>query len=239
MAGETSAYYSLMSSNSPAQTDDSSTSRLLPEVIRKPVPNSDYHRIEVEQHGLSSQNAESRPTTPATLLQNESAPPPEKTPDTPKSSATLFRRNRQLVRLILSGSIRFIFTVALILGLYGTFKIYQNHGIMGEDGKTVYNTLVTGLSMTLGINIASSFKAIALDVRWYIISRKKRSIEEVCVSDSKKTCAVAMLVFFERFKFASTSLLTRMQLIDNRLMRYWLVVVLRRQVYWLLDLCRG
>jgi hypothetical protein len=74
--------------------------------------------------------------------------------------------------------------VALISGLYGTFAMYQKHGIMGESAKMFYNTLVTGLSMTLGINIASSFKAIAVDVRWWILSRKKRSIEEVCLQST-------------------------------------------------------
>ena len=78
-------------------------------------------------------------------------------------------------------------TVALIGGLYGTFAMYQKHGLMGESGKTAYNTLVTGLSMTLGINIASSFKAIAVDVRWWILSQKKRSIEEVCLQSTVRS----------------------------------------------------
>ena len=56
---------------------------------------------------------------------------------------------------------------------------YQNHGLIGEVAKKFYNTLVTGLSMALGISIASSFKTIALNFRWYILSRKKRPIEEV------------------------------------------------------------
>jgi hypothetical protein len=75
-------------------------------------------------------------------------------------------------------------TIALINGLYGTFAMYQKHGIMGESGKRFYNTLVTGPSTTPGTNIASSFKAIAVDARWWIPSRKKRSIEEVCLQST-------------------------------------------------------
>jgi hypothetical protein len=69
--------------------------------------------------------------------------------------------------------------VVLIGCLYGNFKLYEKHGLIGENGKKIFNTLVTGLSMTLGISIASSFKSIALNSRWWILSRKKRPIEEV------------------------------------------------------------
>jgi hypothetical protein len=69
--------------------------------------------------------------------------------------------------------------VTLVFTLYGTLKGYERHGLIGENGKKVYNTLVTGLSMALGISLASSFKAIALDLRWFILSRNKRPIEEV------------------------------------------------------------
>ncbi|KAN0119277.1 hypothetical protein V8E51_001485 [Hyaloscypha variabilis] len=62
--------------------------------------------------------------------------------------------------------------------LYGTITGFVNHGYIGEAGKKIYNTLFTALSMILGISIASSFKAMALNLRWYILSRKKRPIEE-------------------------------------------------------------
>ncbi|KAH9206926.1 hypothetical protein DL95DRAFT_374802 [Leptodontidium sp. 2 PMI_412] len=69
-------------------------------------------------------------------------------------------------------------TFTLIGSFYGTLRTYQNHGIIGENGKKVFNTLVTGLSMALGISIASSFKSVALSIRWWILSRKKRPIDE-------------------------------------------------------------
>jgi hypothetical protein len=73
-------------------------------------------------------------------------------------------------------------TVALIADLAGTILVYESYGITGEDGKRLLNTLNTGLSMALGISVASSFKNVALDVRWWILSRKKRSIEEASIS---------------------------------------------------------
>jgi hypothetical protein len=56
--------------------------------------------------------------------------------------------------------------------------MYKGRSIIGEQGKRMFNTLVTGLSMALGITVASSFKNVALDIRLWILSRKKRSIEE-------------------------------------------------------------
>lgn len=93
--------------------------------------------------------------------------------------ATKFDRYHQFVRLACRGLVRFLLTLTLVFTLYGTLKGYERHGLIGEAGKKMYNTLVTGLSMALGISLASSFKAIALDFRWFILSRKKRAIEEV------------------------------------------------------------
>jgi uncharacterized membrane protein YoaK (UPF0700 family) len=92
-----------------------------------------------------------------------------------------FDRRRQLRRLIIEGLIHYIITIGLICGLYATLKIYLSHGIINGNGKKFFNALMTGLSIALGISIASSFKRIALSVRWCILSRKQRPVEEVCL----------------------------------------------------------
>jgi hypothetical protein len=73
--------------------------------------------------------------------------------------ATKFDRHRQFVRLACRGLVRFLLNLTLVFALYGTLKGYEHHGLTGETGKKFYNTLVTGLSMALGISVASSFKA--------------------------------------------------------------------------------
>jgi len=96
--------------------------------------------------------------------------------------ATKFDRHRQFVQLACRGFVRFLLTTTLVFALYGTLKGYEHHGLIGKTGKRLFNTLVTGLSMALGISLASSFKAVALDLRWFVLSRKKRPIEEVNVA---------------------------------------------------------
>jgi hypothetical protein len=45
--------------------------------------------------------------------------------------------------------------------------------------KSVFNAINTGLSMTLGMCVAEGFKSMAVDIRWWILSRKTRSLPEV------------------------------------------------------------
>jgi len=77
-------------------------------------------------------------------------------------------------------------TFAVTLSLYGTIIGFTRYDSIGEVGKKTYNTLFTALSMILGISIASSFKAMALNLRWYILGRRNRPIEEV--SDCPFAC---------------------------------------------------
>lgn len=39
--------------------------------------------------------------------------------------------------------------------------------------------LIVGSSLALGLNIASSLKAMAVDFRWWLLSHKKRPLKEV------------------------------------------------------------
>ena len=64
-------------------------------------------------------------------------------------------------------------------GLYATLWLFEAKSAMNEVQKKVFNTIITGLSMALGINIASSFKNVAVDTRWFFLSRKNRPLKEV------------------------------------------------------------
>ena len=86
---------------------------------------------------------------------------------------------KQLIRLLLFGAFRFIITGVLVGGLYATLWTFEAKPIMDEMQKKLFNFLVTALSMALGINIASSFKNVAIDTRWWFLSRRKRPLKEV------------------------------------------------------------
>lgn len=86
---------------------------------------------------------------------------------------------RQLRHILIGSSFRFAITAALCIGYVVAAKVWQNKGVQSENQKKVYNTITTGISIALGLNIASAFKDMALNMRWPILSSKKRSLEEV------------------------------------------------------------
>ncbi|KAH8746190.1 hypothetical protein BGZ57DRAFT_777929, partial [Hyaloscypha finlandica] len=90
-----------------------------------------------------------------------------------------FVRKRQLLTLLSKGSLRFFITITLTAGLLQTLFHYAKRPVLRESQKKMFNTLVTSLSMSLGIAIASSFKEVAINIRWWVLSRKKRPLSEV------------------------------------------------------------
>ncbi|KAF8851059.1 hypothetical protein BDZ45DRAFT_751073 [Acephala macrosclerotiorum] len=90
-----------------------------------------------------------------------------------------FSRRKQFLGLLLDEFLYFILTIFFVGCIYATLKAFRTRTIIGPVGKRVFNALVTGLSMILGISIASSFKDLAIDMRWWILSRKRRPISEV------------------------------------------------------------
>lgn len=50
---------------------------------------------------------------------------------------------------------------------------------MTEFRKRVFNAVTTGIGLALGLNIASAFKDMALNMRWPILARRERNLIEV------------------------------------------------------------
>lgn len=90
-----------------------------------------------------------------------------------------YYREKQLGKLLLDGLCRWAVTALLILCLYMTLWYYSNKTVMSKAKKLQFNVLVTGLSIGLGLSIAESLKQMALELRWWILSRRKRSLYEV------------------------------------------------------------
>ncbi|KAH9204595.1 hypothetical protein DL95DRAFT_430321 [Leptodontidium sp. 2 PMI_412] len=74
---------------------------------------------------------------------------------------------------------RWLLTASLIVCLYVTLWHYSSKKVMTSAKKRVFNAIVTGLSIALGLSISSGLKAMALELRWWILSRQRRSLREV------------------------------------------------------------
>jgi hypothetical protein len=91
-----------------------------------------------------------------------------------------FHPQSQLRKLLVKGFIKWFITVALIATMSGIMYYYSNNvRPMTDLDKQTYNFLVVGLSLALGMNLASSLKQMAVDVRWWVLSLTKRNLREV------------------------------------------------------------
>jgi hypothetical protein len=91
-----------------------------------------------------------------------------------------FHPTSQLRKLLVRGFIKWFITVALIGAMSGIMYYYAyDVRPMTNMDKQTYNFLVLGLSLALGMNLASSLKQMATDMRWWVLSLSKRNLREV------------------------------------------------------------
>jgi hypothetical protein len=86
---------------------------------------------------------------------------------------------RQLRHLLIGSSARWFITAGLCAAYIMSTRIWVNKGPISENQKKIYNAITTALSLALGLNIASAFKDMALNMRWPILSARKRNLREV------------------------------------------------------------
>jgi hypothetical protein len=86
---------------------------------------------------------------------------------------------RQLQHIFIDSLSRWFITAALCGGYILATRIWQNKGAVSEGTKKEYNTITTAISIALGLNIASAFKDMALNMRWPILHARKRNLVEV------------------------------------------------------------
>jgi hypothetical protein len=58
-------------------------------------------------------------------------------------------------------------------------RIVHKQGAVTETKKRIYNAATTGIALALGLNIASAFKDMALNMRWPILANRERNLVEV------------------------------------------------------------
>ncbi|XP_044717129.1 uncharacterized protein HRG_09398 [Hirsutella rhossiliensis] len=81
-----------------------------------------------------------------------------------------FDRAAQLRRMLLFSLARWLMTVALACSIYALLWSFSSKTALTNDKKREFNGLIIGLSIGLGLNTASSIKAITAEVRWWLLS---------------------------------------------------------------------
>jgi hypothetical protein len=94
-----------------------------------------------------------------------------------------FVSEKQFWKLFGGGLKRFGYTFALAAVFVYTIHRFSNDKVLSRDKKLLFNAISTGLSMVLGMSVDHGFKSMAIDIRWWLLSRKKRSLSDVCLSN--------------------------------------------------------
>ncbi|PMB67271.1 hypothetical protein BM221_006934 [Beauveria bassiana] len=84
-----------------------------------------------------------------------------------------FDRRRQLRQLLTKSLARWLITVVLCAAIYGVLLGYSSHDALPQRKKLEFNTLVIALTISLGLNIASSLKANAVELQWWLLSLRR------------------------------------------------------------------
>jgi hypothetical protein len=111
----------------------------------------------------------SNPSLPLELDNTQRVPLPHYDFNSKAQFWEIFRRGlKQFIRTL-------IIAVILVLVIWQ----FSRQKVMSHKMKVVFNAINIGLSMALGICVTEGFKCMAIDIRWWILSRKKRSLPEV------------------------------------------------------------
>lgn len=80
--------------------------------------------------------------------------------------------------MLLPGLASWLVTLLLIGGFFTTVSLFQER-VMSPQKKSLFDTITTILSLALGLNVASSLRAVSLNLRWWILTIEKRPAREV------------------------------------------------------------
>ena len=86
---------------------------------------------------------------------------------------------RQLLHLLWGSTLRFTITAGLCAAYILSIQLWLKRPVIDQQNKRMFNAITTGISLVLGLNIASSFKDLARNMRWPILSARRRNLKEV------------------------------------------------------------
>lgn len=78
----------------------------------------------------------------------------------------------------------------LIAGFYLSLWLYKDK-VISPGKKSVFDAITVAISIAFGLNIASSLKEVALNLRWWILGSKRRPAQEVRILCSLDELLVA------------------------------------------------
>ena len=106
-----------------------------------------------------------------------------------------FNYRRQRRRLVVNSAFQWAVTASICVALAAVLYWYSNLQTLSQNQKHTFNALVTGLSVSLGLSLASSLRGFALMMRWRLLATKYRSLQafDLILSCDDQTKVVRLL----------------------------------------------
>ena len=89
-----------------------------------------------------------------------------------------FKYGTQRLRLLSQAFGQWLCTLVLCLAIFGQLYGYSTWHTLTPQDKRVFNALISGLSIALGINLTSSLRSYAKALRWRILAGRYRSLSQ-------------------------------------------------------------
>ncbi|KAI9757526.1 MAG: hypothetical protein M4579_003439 [Chaenotheca gracillima] len=154
------------STQSPPIASPHNSSQYPPQMPSHQSSYSSYHSYESTEKPVFS----TRSFSQSTLFE------PSREVNPPTIPGVDFSRNKQLARLLGRGLWRWFISFGLMVGTLATLLVYCRFDVMEDRTRRVFNTIVTGLALALGLNIASALKDQMMALRWRILSNRSHSL---------------------------------------------------------------
>jgi hypothetical protein len=90
-----------------------------------------------------------------------------------------FNTEKQFWKLFRGGLGKFTITLVLAILLLSAIYMFSSKPVMNRKWKRWFNAINTGISLALGMSVANGLKSMVVDLRWFILSRKRRRLSEV------------------------------------------------------------
>lgn len=149
------------------------------------------------------------------------------TDENKQSNSAHYDRHHTRKRLFINCTFQLFVTCAFCAGLVGTLKGFQDRGPLDVRSKRVFNAIVTGLSLGIGINLASSLQSYARMLRWRLLATGWKSLEEFdLILGAESQTKVLRLLWTGRRRKAGFPYLSKTQVCCL----LWLLVNLAAQV---------
>lgn len=111
----------------------------------------------------------------------------------PHGASPTASRAKLTKRFLLSGGLRWLLATTFSGLYYVVIQVYKGR-TLNPDQKSILDALFIGLSIVMGLNVATALKDIASHLRWWFLDKRLMDISEVGSPTNQHPIAMSWLI---------------------------------------------